>query len=309
MSAAVNRTVILGAARTPFGRLLGGLAPLSAVELGTVAARGAIDRAGIPADEIGYCVFGTVIQAGQGHIPSRQVSLAAGLREDVGSDTVNKVCASGMRAIALADALIRLGEYDTVLAGGMESMTNAPYLAQGARKGYRFGDAALDRLDDLGRAARPVERPADVRAGVGRRRRAAASTAPISTPGRRARTSARSRPSTAAGSPRRSCPSSIPGRKGDTVVDTDEGPRRDTSLEALAALKPLVAGRHAHGGQLAGRQRRRGRGGRRLGGRGGAPRPEAARDHPLRRAATATATTRWRACRRWRRRSRSRRPA
>ena len=139
----MNRTVILGAARTPFGRLLGGLAPLSAVELGTVAARGAIDRAGVPADEIGYCVYGTVIQAGQGHIPSRQVSLSAGLREDVGSDTINKVCASGLRAIALADALIRLGEYDTVLAGGMESMTNAPYLAQGARKGYRFGDAAL----------------------------------------------------------------------------------------------------------------------------------------------------------------------
>ena len=96
----VHRSVILGAARTPFGRLLGGLAPVSAVELGAVAARGAIERSGVPAAEIGYCVFGTVIQAGQGHIPSRQVSLAAGMREDVGSETVNKVCASGLRAIA-----------------------------------------------------------------------------------------------------------------------------------------------------------------------------------------------------------------
>ncbi|CAA9530463.1 MAG: Acetyl-CoA acetyltransferase, partial [uncultured Thermoleophilia bacterium] len=118
------RTVILGAARTPFARLLGALAPLTAVELGTAAARAGIDRSGLEAADVDYCVFGTVVQAGQGQIPSRQVSIGAGLPEDVGSETVNKVCASGLRAIAVADAVVRLGDHRVVLAGGMESMTN-----------------------------------------------------------------------------------------------------------------------------------------------------------------------------------------
>jgi acetyl-CoA C-acetyltransferase len=237
----VHRSVILGAARTPFGRLLGGLAPVSAVELGAVAARGAIERSGVDPAEIGYCVFGTVIQAGQGHIPSRQVSLAAGLREDVGSDTVNKVCASGMRAIALADALIRLGEYDTVLAGGMESMTNAPHLARGARKGYRFGDATLvdsmiwDALRDPWSGQQMFEQAAAVGDEIGIERADLDAWS--------ARSHARAIAAIDSGRfAEEIVPVVIPGRRGDTVVDTDEGPRRDTSLEALAALKPLTPG-------------------------------------------------------------------
>jgi acetyl-CoA C-acetyltransferase len=238
---AVHRTVILGAARTPFGRLLGALAPVSAVDLGAVAARGAIERGGVPAGEIGYCVYGTVIQAGQGHIPSRQVSIAAGLREDVGSDTVNKVCASGMRAIALADALVRLGDYDTVLAGGMESMTNAPHLALGARKGYRFGDAALvdsmvwDALRDPWCGKQMFEQASAVGDEIGIDRADLDAWS--------ARSHARAIAAIDGGRfAEEIVPVQVPGRKGDTVVDTDEGPRRDTSVEALAALKPLVPG-------------------------------------------------------------------
>jgi acetyl-CoA C-acetyltransferase len=238
---AVHRTVILGAARTPFGRLLGALAPVSAVELGAVAARGAIERGGVPAGEIGYSVYGTVIQAGQGHIPSRQVSIAAGLREDVGSDTVNKVCASGMRAIALADALVRLGDYDTVLAGGMESMTNAPHLALGARKGYRFGDAALvdsmvwDALRDPWCGKQMFEQASAVGDEIGIDRADLDAWS--------ARSHARAIAAIDGGRfAEEIVPVQVPGRKGDTVVDTDEGPRRDTSVEALAALKPLVPG-------------------------------------------------------------------
>jgi acetyl-CoA C-acetyltransferase len=237
----VHRTVILSAARTPFGRLLGGLAPLSAVELGTVAARGAIERAGIAADELDYAVFGTVVQAGQGHIPSRQISLAAGLREDAGSETVNKVCASGLRAIAVGDALIRLGEHATILAGGAESMTNAPYLALGARKGFRFGDATLadamlhDGLRDPWTGRQMYEQASAVADELGIERAAMDAWS--------ARSHQRALDAIDAGRlGEEIVPVVIPGRGGDTVVDTDEGPRRGTSLEALAALKPLTPG-------------------------------------------------------------------
>ncbi len=237
----MHRTVILGAARTPFGRLLGGLAPLSAVQLGTVAACGAIERSGIPADELEYCVFGTVVQAGQGHIPSRQISLAAGLREDAGSETVNKVCASGMRAIAVGDALIRVGDHATVLAGGAESMTNAPYLSLGARKGLRFGDASLvdamlyDGLRDPWTGRQMYEQATTVAAELAIERADMDAWS--------ARSHARAVAAIDAGRlGEEIVPVTISGRKGDTVVDTDEGPRRETSLAALAALKPLSPG-------------------------------------------------------------------
>ena len=233
----MHRSVILGAARTPFGRLLGGLAPVSAVDLGVVAARGAIERSGIAPAEIAYCVFGTVIQAGQGHIPSRQVSLAAGLRDDVGSDTVNKVCASGMRSIALADALVRLGEYDTVLAGGMESMSNAPHLAPGARKGYRFGDATLvdsmiwDALRDPWSGKQMFEQAAAVGDEMGIERADLDAWS--------ARSHARAIAAIDSGRfAEEIVPVVIAGRNGDTVVDTDEGPRSDTTADVLAKLRP-----------------------------------------------------------------------
>src|ERR1700704_5391185 len=141
--AAVPHTVILSAARTPFGRLGGALAPRTAVQLGVVAASAALQRADVEPGDIDYAVIGQVVQAGAGHIPSRQVTLAVGVPEQIGSDTINKVCASGMRAVALADLMVRAGDRRLLLAGGMESMSNAPYLLMHARSGYRFGDGEL----------------------------------------------------------------------------------------------------------------------------------------------------------------------
>ena len=137
------RTVILGAARTPFGRLGGGLASLSAPQLGIHAGSAALERARVSPDKVGYVVMGEVLQAGVGMIPSRQVSAGVGCPTGVGSDTINKVCASGMRAAAYGDLLIRAGEHQVVLAGGMESMSNAPYLLPKARFGYTMGDGVL----------------------------------------------------------------------------------------------------------------------------------------------------------------------
>ena len=121
-------TVILSAARTPFGRLGGALSARTAVQLGTVAASAALQRADVAPGDIDYAVIGQVVQAGAGHIPSRQVTLAVGVPDEVGSDTINKVCASGMRAVALADLMVRAGDRRLLLAGGMESMSSAPYL-------------------------------------------------------------------------------------------------------------------------------------------------------------------------------------
>ena len=139
----MGRSVILGGARTPFGRLGGALAEKSAVELGAIAATEAIARAGVDAADIEHIIMGQVLQAGAGQIPSRQVGFLTGLDKTVTSDTINRVCGSGMRAVTLADILIRAGEYGTVLAGGMESMSNAPYLLDKARFGYRLGDGTL----------------------------------------------------------------------------------------------------------------------------------------------------------------------
>ena len=140
---ALPRTVVLGTARTPFGRLGGGLASLSAPALGIAAAGAALERSGVAPGDVGYVFMGQVLQAGSGQIPSRQVSVGIGLGPTVGSETVNKVCASGMRAATLADVLIRAGEHEVIVAGGMESMSNAPYLLPKARFGYTFGDGVL----------------------------------------------------------------------------------------------------------------------------------------------------------------------
>src|SRR3712207_5633601 len=134
---ALKRTVILGAARTPFGKFGGALSPLSAPELGGAAIREAIDRSGIEDGEIGHSIFGIVVQAGVGQIPSRQANFYAGLPFEMTTETLNQVCASGLRSATLAETLIRAGDYEVVLAGGMESMTNAPYLLRDARWGDR----------------------------------------------------------------------------------------------------------------------------------------------------------------------------
>ena len=139
----MSETVIVAGARTPIGKFNGGLTDLSGAQLGGVAIKGALERAGLPADEVDYVIMGQVLQAGAGQITARQAANAAGIPMSVPALTVNKVCLSGLNAIALADQLIRAGEVERVVAGGMESMTNAPYLAPKMRFGARMGDANL----------------------------------------------------------------------------------------------------------------------------------------------------------------------
>jgi acetyl-CoA C-acetyltransferase len=141
------QTVILGTARTPFGKMGGALAPKSAVELGATAIQAALERAGVGPEQVESVVYGQVLQAGQGQIPSRQAQIAAGIPREVPSETVNKVCASGMRSIGLADQAIRLGDTSLAVTGGMESMSGAPYLLPQARFGFRMGDVkAIDAM-------------------------------------------------------------------------------------------------------------------------------------------------------------------
>ena len=143
----MERTVILGAARTPFGRFGGALSPLSAPELGGAAIRDAIDRSGIEDGDLQHSIFGIVVQAGVGQIPSRQANFHAGFSFSLTTETLNQVCASGLRSATLAESLIRAGDYDVILAGGMESMSNVPYVLPKARWGARMGDMpALDAM-------------------------------------------------------------------------------------------------------------------------------------------------------------------
>src|SRR5438445_7302651 len=141
------KTVILGAARTPIGKMGGALSSLDATELGSVAITAALERAGVEPEQVEHVVMGQVLQAGQGQIPSRQAQVKAGIPKEVSSETINKVCASGIRAAGLLDAAIRAGDLEVGVGGGMESMSRAPYLLKDARFGYRMGDAkALDAM-------------------------------------------------------------------------------------------------------------------------------------------------------------------
>ncbi len=232
------RTVVLGAARTPFAKLGGGLAALPAPALGIAAAGAALERSGVAAADVGYVIMGQVLQAGAGQIPSRQVSVGIGLGPTVGSETINKVCASGMRAATLADVLIRAGEHDVIVAGGMESMSNAPYLLPKARFGYTFGDGTLvDSMTSDGLTCTfdgliMAEQNSQVSAEVGITREQQDAWA--------LRSHERAIAAIDAGRlADEIVPVTIPGRRGDTIVDTDEGPRRDTSAERLAALPPV----------------------------------------------------------------------
>ena len=137
-------SVIVGGARTPIGKLSGALKNLTAMDLGGIAIAAALDSAGITGDQVDYVIMGHVIQAGAGQITARQAAVSGGIPMTVPALTVNKVCLSGLNAIAMADQLIGYGEFDTVVAGGMESMTNGPYLLQKARSGYRYGDSTLN---------------------------------------------------------------------------------------------------------------------------------------------------------------------
>ena len=139
----MSRSVIVSAVRTPFGKLNGGLAAYPATELGAIAIRAGLERIGLEGREVDYVIMGQVLQAGAGQAPARQAAVGAGIPIDVPSDTVNKVCASSIRAVEIADSMIRAGDVEVVVTGGMESMTNAPYALPKARKGYRMGDGTL----------------------------------------------------------------------------------------------------------------------------------------------------------------------
>jgi acetyl-CoA C-acetyltransferase len=234
-------SVILGVARTPFCKVGGALAGVTAVQLGRAAAQAAIERAGVAADAFDYTILGQVVQAGAGHIPSRQVSLALGMPDEIGSDTINKVCASGMRAVTMADQMIRAGDHRLVLAGGMESMSNAPYLLAGARYGYRFGDGALvdamlqDGLRDPWSGKLMYEQASEVAGELGLAREELDRFA--------LRSHERA---VAAIDDGRMAEEIAPVETRDDVVSVDQGPRRDSTLRKLAALRPLVPEHPTH---------------------------------------------------------------
>jgi acetyl-CoA C-acetyltransferase len=232
------KTVILSAARTPIGKLGGGLASLDATELGATAVRAALERAEVAPEQVDHVIMGQVLQAGQGQIPSRQAQVKAGIPKEVSSETINKVCASGIRAAGLLDAAIRAGDIEVGVGGGMESMSNAPYLLKEARFGFRMGDAkAIDAMINDG-LTNPFS---------GKHMAQEASEVATELEMTRAdmdrwslRSHERAIKATDEGRlPEEIVPVTVKGRKGDTVVEIDEAPRRDTSLESLAKLPPI----------------------------------------------------------------------
>lgn len=235
------RTVLVSAARTPFCRLGGDLAGASAVDLGVAAATAAVERAGIGPTDIDYAYIGTVVQAGQMHAMARQVTTRIGVPVERGSETINKVCASGLRAVALADYMIRLDEAGVVLAGGMESMTSAPFLALGARQGYRFGDVQLadanlhDGLRDPWTARVMYDQANEVANELGITRDELDAWA--------LRSHVRAVEAQRAGHfAAEITPVVIRERKSERVIEQDQGPREDSTLEALGKLPALTEG-------------------------------------------------------------------
>ncbi len=235
-------SVILSSARTPIGKLSGELSSFSAMDLGGFAIRAALERAGVGPEQIDYVVMGQVLQAGQGQITARQAAVNAGVPMTVPALTVNKVCLSGMNAIYLADQMIQAGDAEVVVAGGMESMTKAPYLLPGARAGYRMGDnTVVDSLvnDGLWCAFDAVHMGAGTEQYCGQfegiTREAMDELAAQS----------HERAATAIKEGRFSeeiTPVDVPQRKGDPIViDTDEGVRPGTTPDSLAGLKPAFA--------------------------------------------------------------------
>ncbi len=233
----MTTTVIVSGARTPIGKLSGAFKDFTAMDLGGIAIKAAMERSGITGDQVDYVIMGHVLQAGQGQITARQAAVKAGIPMDVPSLTINKVCLSGLDAIALADQLIRAGEYEVVVAGGMESMTNAPYLLPKARSGYRYGNAEIldatfhDGLFDafdhkpMGETTEGVQHRYDM------------------TREEQDEFAARSHELAAAAIKdgrftEEIVPVEIPQRKGDpVVVSEDEGVRPGTTAETLAKLK------------------------------------------------------------------------
>ncbi len=239
------KTVILGTARTPIGKLGGGLASLDATDLGGIAIEAALDRAGVDPDQVDHVVMGQVLQAGQGQIPSRQAQIKGGIPKEVSSETINKVCASGVRAVAILDLAIRSGEVEVGVGGGMESMSNAPYLLPGARFGLRMGDAQVldamikDGLTNPFSGKHMAQEASEVSAELEMTRadmdRWALRSHELAI---RATDDGRL--------PEEMVSVTIKSRKGDKVVEVDESPRRDTTLETLARLPPIFTKDGSH---------------------------------------------------------------
>ncbi len=233
----MTSTVIVAGARTPIGRFNGGLSSIKATDLGGIAIKGALERSGVPGEDVEYVIMGEVLQAAVGQIPARQAAVAGGIPMSVQAVTINKVCLSGMNAITMADQMIRAGDVKIVVAGGMESMSRAPHMLTGSRAGYKYGDVTMldhleyDALHDVFTDAPmgiftedvndrdPISR-VDQDAYSERSHRLAAAAA-------------------AAGTFKEEIePVTIKSRRGDVVIDTDEGVRPDTTLESLAKLRP-----------------------------------------------------------------------
>jgi acetyl-CoA C-acetyltransferase len=226
----VARSVIVSALRTPFGRLGGGLADYEAPQLGAIAIRAALDKIGLEPGEVEYVIMGQVLQAGAGQAPGRQAAVGAGIPIEIGADTINKVCASSIRAVEIADQMIRAGDHEVIVTGGMESMSNAPYLLKKARFGYRLGDGTLidsmtyDGLTSTFDKRHMIQQASFVSRELG--------------------ISREEQDRWALRSHERATRAIDDGLFEDEIVPvgevaTDEGPRRDTSLEKLAALKPV----------------------------------------------------------------------
>src|SRR5438874_1901913 len=227
---AMPRSVIVSAVRTPFGKLGGGLKDYEAPELGAQAIRAALDRVDVADDEVEYAIMGQVLQGGSGQAPARQAAIAAGLPKELPSDTINKVCASSIRAVEIADQMIRSGDHSVVVAGGMESMSNAPYALKKARFGYRLGDGVLidlmiyDGLTSTFDQRHMVEQASFVSRELGIPRE------------EQDRWALRSH--------ERAVRAIDGGLFEEEIVPVDglavdEGPRRNTSLDRLAALRPV----------------------------------------------------------------------
>ncbi|HWE81413.1 MAG TPA: acetyl-CoA C-acyltransferase [Gaiellaceae bacterium] len=226
----MTRSVIVSAVRTPFGKLGGGLATHSATDLGAIAIRAALERAAIDPSEPQYAIMGQVLQGGAGQAPARQAAIGAGLPKETPADTINKVCASSVRAVQIADSMIRAGDVELVVTGGMESMSNAPYVLAKARFGYRLGDGTLidlithDGLVSSFDGRHMVEQASFVARDLG--------------------ISREEQDAWALRSHERATAASDAGRLADEIVpvgdlSVDESPRRDTSLEKLASLQPI----------------------------------------------------------------------
>ncbi|MBP6773619.1 MAG: acetyl-CoA C-acyltransferase [Gemmatimonadaceae bacterium] len=237
MSELSRQPVIVGAARTPIGRYLGGLSALSATDLGAIAIRAALARSGVAADQVQEVIMGHVLQGGTGQAPGRQAMLKAGVPSSVSAVTVNKVCGSGLKAVMLAAQAIKAGDAQVIIAGGMESMSNAVHYVYGMRGGVKIGDQTMvDGMikDGLWCGTCDVH--------MGEHAEYTATKANIARADQDAFSAASHAKAIAAQQGGKFAteivPVEVPGRKGPTIVDTDEGPRADTTAESLAKLRP-----------------------------------------------------------------------